>query len=344
MFVFVIMPFRDKLTEIYNDIVKPTLEAEGCTVQRADELSSHRNILKDIVSGIFTADLIVADLTDTNSNVYYELGIAHGLNKPTILLTQNIDDLPFDLASYRAVPYSDSYKETEKLKAILREAVQGHKNRQIEFGNPVSDYLQELVSPTSQSGNEEVNIPSLSIEEYAGDANTSLYELIHGSVRQSNLLSGLTSDFLTYTKMVELANATRNWDLFHQTNLGVARSLEKFGAEVSKELPSLRGNWETLKNSYVIILTAAQIEDGDDLQPLKTVKGQLADLAETIDSLIPSLKAHSASLENIKSINQALRQQVDVTLAVLDELYEIYLIGRAYLARIINLLERKFSV
>ena len=52
------------------------------------------------------ADLIVADLTGQNANVFYEMGFAHALNKDTILLTQTIGDVPFDLRQRRLVEYA----------------------------------------------------------------------------------------------------------------------------------------------------------------------------------------------------------------------------------------------
>ncbi len=87
MFVFAIMPFTEEFNHIYANIVKPVFEEEGFEIKRADELNNQHNILKDIVQGIGRADLIVTEVSEINANVFYELGIAHGLNKPTILIT-----------------------------------------------------------------------------------------------------------------------------------------------------------------------------------------------------------------------------------------------------------------
>ena len=98
---FVIMAFDKEFDAIYSDLIKPSLEKIGYEVKRADSLLSQQNILKDIVREIASADLIIAELTSLNPNVFYELGIAHALRKPTILLTQSIEELPFDLRSFR---------------------------------------------------------------------------------------------------------------------------------------------------------------------------------------------------------------------------------------------------
>ena len=98
---FVIMPFDDEFDSAYELFIKEALEGAGFETRRADELVNHRNILQDVIAGIESADLVVADLTGANPNVFYELGVAHSLERPTILLTQSVDDPPFDLRSYR---------------------------------------------------------------------------------------------------------------------------------------------------------------------------------------------------------------------------------------------------
>src|SRR6266446_10525833 len=98
---FVIMPFDVEFTSIYEKLIKDSLESAGYQVARADSFLDQRNILADIVRGIRSAKLIVADLTTNNPNVFYELGLCHGLGLPTILIAQSIDDVPFDLRSYK---------------------------------------------------------------------------------------------------------------------------------------------------------------------------------------------------------------------------------------------------
>ena len=85
---------------------------------RADDIRAHQNILKDIISALAESALIVADLTGSNPNVYYELGLAHAFRKRVILLTQQVDDLPFDLRSYRVIPYSTYFAEVAKAKSL----------------------------------------------------------------------------------------------------------------------------------------------------------------------------------------------------------------------------------
>jgi hypothetical protein len=83
--------------------------------------------MEDIWKGILSAEVIIADLTNRNVNVFYELGISHTVGKKFILLTQKLSDIPFDLNRYRIIEYSDNadgYKILESsLSAMLKARV-----------------------------------------------------------------------------------------------------------------------------------------------------------------------------------------------------------------------------
>jgi hypothetical protein len=138
---FVIMPFDPEFKPIYEDLIKPALEDAGYEVARADSFLDQQNILRDIVQGIASADLIVADLTTLNANVFYELGLCHGLRIPTVLLTQSIEEVPFDLRSYKVQVYETRFDKIHKLKEALKDIGEKHKKREIAFGSPVIDFF-----------------------------------------------------------------------------------------------------------------------------------------------------------------------------------------------------------
>jgi len=68
---FVIMPFREKHEEVYNHVIKPAVEESGYRCVIAKEVISSGNITRDIIEHISQADIIVADLTGQNPNVFY---------------------------------------------------------------------------------------------------------------------------------------------------------------------------------------------------------------------------------------------------------------------------------
>ncbi len=137
---FVIMPFAEEFNEIYSHLIKGALEKAGFISIRADDIKSQNNILKDIIEGIVECHLIIADLTGSNPNVYYELGIAHALDKNVILLTQNISDLPFDLRSYKVIRYGNDFRIMKQAEEELTELAKNAFVGKVPFGNPVKDF------------------------------------------------------------------------------------------------------------------------------------------------------------------------------------------------------------
>jgi hypothetical protein len=95
--VFVLMPFAAEFEEIYATCIKPTLEKRIARCLRADEIFHNRPIVEIIWKNINEALLVVADLTGRNPNVFYEVGMAHTLGKEVVLVTQDLNDVPFDL-------------------------------------------------------------------------------------------------------------------------------------------------------------------------------------------------------------------------------------------------------
>lgn len=140
MKAFVLMPFAPDFDDVFAHIIRTPLEEEGFSVQRADESRGTRNIMHDVVDGIASADLVVADLTGANPNVYYELGIAHALGRRTILLAQDLEEVPFDLRAYRVITYSTHFARVKEATEILRKTAQGARNGSLRFGSPVSDF------------------------------------------------------------------------------------------------------------------------------------------------------------------------------------------------------------
>ena len=102
---FVIMPFGGWLDDYYQDIYCPAIKGAGLEPHRADDLFRPSTIVNDIWAYTKKARLILADLSGKNPNVFYELGLAHALAKPAILVAESMDDVPFDLRALRVLVY-----------------------------------------------------------------------------------------------------------------------------------------------------------------------------------------------------------------------------------------------
>ena len=103
---FVMQPFAQPLGSYYEKIFKPAIEKAGLQPVRADaEIFGTGKIIDQIWRGIKNAKVLIAELTTRNANVFYELGIAHALQKPVVLVAANEPDVPFDLKHIRVIYY-----------------------------------------------------------------------------------------------------------------------------------------------------------------------------------------------------------------------------------------------
>lgn len=154
---FVIMPFSDtgsctkeQWTEIFDNMIKLAVEDSGFHYECFRACLDIGNIIKDVLINLNRADVVIADLTDRNPNVFYELGVRHALRDATILITQNMDHVPFDLQHYALVQYDwKTRRGREEFSATIRRvfALVEQKPRDPNLTSPVLEYLNiETVS------------------------------------------------------------------------------------------------------------------------------------------------------------------------------------------------------
>lgn len=142
------MPFDTKYMEVYTEVYKPVCANNNLDCWRVDEIARPGSITRDIVEGIIDAEVIIADLTTQNPNVFYELGIAHSVGNKTIMTAQDIADVPFDVRSYRVLLYKQNITGSRKLAADLDRAIKELLAALDRTSNPV----QEAVASRSTIG------------------------------------------------------------------------------------------------------------------------------------------------------------------------------------------------
>jgi hypothetical protein len=143
---FVIMPFSPTpscldWTEIYDTLIRPAITGSGFgyTCERSQIMSGA--FVKDILANLYAADLVVADLTDRNPNVFYELGVRHALKNRTVLITQNRDHVPSDLAGYGVVVYKPSLSGLKHFRRDLKVVLKKIAEDPNRHDSPVADFL-----------------------------------------------------------------------------------------------------------------------------------------------------------------------------------------------------------
>jgi hypothetical protein len=146
----VIMPFGiDHANSIYENWIRSAVEElkyrEGITItcHRADKTNRPGEIIIHILENIAESEIVIADLTGQNPNVFYELGVRHTLSNNTILLVQDINDIPFDLINQRIIEYKYDPDELLKLKKEIQDAIISILSSPDQIDNPVRKFIYD---------------------------------------------------------------------------------------------------------------------------------------------------------------------------------------------------------
>jgi hypothetical protein len=144
---YVLMPFSStrshtetEWTETFEKFFKPTLESLGYSCERS--VASVGSVLGGIIESIHRSWIILADLTDCNTNVMYELGVAHTMTNNTIIVSQDIGSVPSDLKSYGVILYDPKTKDgamdfMKRVSAVLSELHSQNPKK----ASPIYEYL-----------------------------------------------------------------------------------------------------------------------------------------------------------------------------------------------------------
>jgi hypothetical protein len=122
--VFVLMPFKKEHKNLYANHITKMVQKLGLTIRRADAyMDADRPFIQKIWSEICNARLIVADCTDRNPNVFYEIGMAHTVGKTVVLITRSQEDIPSDIKQIDYLLYDYDPEGVESLLKKLREYI-----------------------------------------------------------------------------------------------------------------------------------------------------------------------------------------------------------------------------
>ena len=122
--IFVMMPFAKKYRPIYDKYIHPAINELELVCKRADDFVTSKSIMSVIWSAINQAEIVIGECSGKNSNVFYEIGIAHALGKHTILMAQTLEDIPFDLRHLQVIIYQiNTVHRKKKFKNDLQKAI-----------------------------------------------------------------------------------------------------------------------------------------------------------------------------------------------------------------------------
>lgn len=226
---FVIMPFGQMGTEdhirnlkIYQQLIRPVLRQCGFKSIRADELEHLGNITRDIIELLHEADLVIADLSGKNANVFYELGVRHALFRyGTVPIIRKGETLPFDIANYRAIFYSTELDGPEEFRRELLKRIKVFDSKpKRKSDNPVHDIIGDKLLQTEREGmvsrsEYEAKVGEISrlkrrIEDYKKDLGAKEGR-ISGLEQQITDIQGLLDDEGKYFNRKPYGNREPRW-------------------------------------------------------------------------------------------------------------------------------------
>lgn len=273
---FVVMPFKPLFQTQYEKIIRPAVEETGFRCIRADEIYSKPRIVDDIWKSIRSARFIVAEMTDKNPNVFYEIGLAHAIGKPIIIMTRNEGDVPFDLKALRYLFYdtSDPFWG-ENLKNALKTMIEN-----IIQEEGLSSYLDGITSlggivyPTNPDAQTIQKIDNKSVPEIYGvwggsfKVNPRSYEGVINISQKNEELSGImtityfTEDVVTVVQESFTGRVNENSVTLTGVNYTFLRKgsattydLDNFDLILSSDRQAMEGKIISQKNTGVTMFT-----------------------------------------------------------------------------------------
>lgn len=321
---FVLMAFEPEFDSIYADVVKPALEEVGYAVARADSLLHQQSILTDIIGGIVKADLVLVELTTLNPNVMYELGVSHGMGRPTVLMAQSIEDIPFDLRSYRILLYTTRFDEIGKLRQDLMDVGKRALEGSIRFGSPVSDFsLRAGTNLAAEAASDASCTVADTPEEEAG-----FLDLIAQSDELSASLGQVLTTIGAETETLGTRIEAHSAEIGRISSLpgpGTAGALCREAAATADDMRAYSGavkaqlpGYDHSVNELIDILGAygtwlERCADGDQVTQYRSTMQALLDSAGPALSQLKAFRDSVAALRGVsKTMNSGIRHMCDV--------------------------------
>lgn len=239
------MPFDKDLANVCF-IIKQACEKAGTYAERVDDQIFQERILDRIYNQIAKADVVVADMTRRNPNVFYEVGYAHALNKVVIPLAQTAEDIPFDLKDYPHIIYGRN-EGAPDLELLDRELVKRVKQA-IESPEASIKSLQHLrfeVQRKGLAGKPTIHISSSGRRKSEIEITLNIQNSVEEVIRAAEFkLAVQTSEALSTLEAARSASETYRVNTIH------LEEQSRYLHLIRDKFILMPGEWESLKLKF----------------------------------------------------------------------------------------------
>lgn len=354
--VFVITPFGEDFLALYNELKEKF--SENFEFTNAKDLDNQQNILKDIVKGIYEASVVIADLTGLNANVFYELGLAHAMNKKVIIITQNIAELPFDIKSYRANEYSMQFNKLTKLIEELNKLLFGAINNNLQYGNPVSDYIPNFYQTENSTfkkydnKTEEVCENKELIEEdddekgffdYISDIDENSEKMTAEIEKMGTGIDKMNISIGEATNEINRVKSQRgNVDASFLRNVcgKLSNPITSYAEELKENVKEISRCWGIIENSYLSLLDNKYALEGENIRSLWESINSLRDMQNSMNKTDTSIEGFIGVLND----NIGMERRLSKAITLLINEFEAYLTMTSTMSSSIDRIQGKADI
>lgn len=247
MKAFVIMPFNENFDDIYQIGIKKTAADRDVSAYRLDEELFDEGMLDKIYKEIENCDFVIADLSDKNPNVFYELGYAHAIGKLCILTTKDAENIPFDLKHKRHIVYGDSivHLQEQLSKNIdwAKKEIENQKNNPFE----ITLKTDGVLSTTDEYAEAKINF-NIDIENKSNRVSPEIHAIY---LHSSNIWNIKQNDKKVTYRKSELKSYNYKYSLSIENNKIPKKGWTEIELVSSKILAN---SWkgEEIKDSYTV--------------------------------------------------------------------------------------------
>ena len=198
---FVICPIGDEGTDIrersnltYEYIIKPVVKQFGYRPNRADYINESGMITSQIIDQIVESSLVIADLSDNNPNVFYELAIRHIVQTPYIQMIRTGQNIPFDITGMRTISFDVDLESAHRAKKELFDQIESIENNKFKPDNPITSAINQknIHKMLTEKGNIEPDSISKIVLESVSELRSMIIdiksELHHKKEHEQNLI------------------------------------------------------------------------------------------------------------------------------------------------------------
>lgn len=157
---------RHRANNVRDFVIKPAVEPLGYQVLRSDDVADPGLIVQQIVNTVVTAELVIADLTDLNPNVLYELAVRHETGRPVITIAESDTKLPFDVNQVRTIFFNHTnLRSADECKQRIQEQLQAIHQPGYQQSNPI--LLAKQLQEWTQSPNQDLKLSAVLLSAFA---------------------------------------------------------------------------------------------------------------------------------------------------------------------------------